>query len=132
MSKPREATDLSKRVYDLVLAYVTQKTKAKCGLEWSDFKDKKSVDPATGKERVNVPELYRTAREKVCSDAFLRLRSCRCREDFANFFTGTICSVPQYLPPEEYQQIGRALLDDSSWEEIKALAMLALSGLSRV
>ena len=131
MSDSATAPDLSKRVYDLIAAYVRFKVKQKSGYEWNDFKDKKRTDPATGKERVAVPEAYRDATEKVCSDAFLRMRSCKSREDFAGFFTGTICSVPQFLPQEEYQRIGAALLDDDTWEDVKSLSMLALSGLSR-
>jgi CRISPR-associated protein Cmx8 len=131
MSDPSQVVDLSKRVHDLVSEYVYRKSEAKSGIKYESFKDKREKDPVTGKERLAVPKDYREAREKVCTDAFLRLRSCRSREDFASYFTGTICSIPQYLPSEEYERISLSLLDDEHWEDVKNLAMLALSALSR-
>jgi len=131
MPEPPPAAELSKRVHDLVSAYVYRKTEAKSGIKWEDFKEKKITDPATGRVRTDVPQPYRDAREKVCTDAFLRLRSCKSREDFITYFTGTICSVPQFLPQEEYQKFSSALLSGEAWIEVKALAMLALSALSR-
>ncbi|MFQ5729713.1 MAG: hypothetical protein ACE5GN_05070 [Waddliaceae bacterium] len=125
-----ESSDLAERVYNLVKRYVNRKTEGKSGMKRSDFKDKKQVDPSTGKERIEIPPKYREAREKVCMDAFLRLRACRAREDFVSYFIGSICSVPQYLPDVEYQAISKAILDEKQWEDIKALAMLALSGSS--
>lgn len=122
---------LMERVYDLIKAYVYRKTETRSGIKWDDFKDKKIVDSATGKQRLDVPQKYREAREKVCTDAFLRFRACRAREDFVSYFTGTICSVSQYLPEVEYQAVAESILDEDRWEEVKALAMLALSGLSR-
>lgn len=124
--------NLMERVYNLVRAYVFRRTEAKSGIKWDDFKDRRAVDPSTGRERLDVPQKYREAREKVCTDAFLRLRACRAREDFISYFTGTICSVPQYLPEVEYQAVAEAILSEERWEEVKALAMLALSGLYRV
>jgi CRISPR-associated protein Cmx8 len=132
MSAVATTDDLSKRVHSLVSAYVYRKTESRCGIKWEDFKDKKITDPATGKTRMDVPQLYRDAREKICANVFLRLRSCKSREDFVEYFTGTICSVPQYLPEEKYQKFVAALLDGEKWVEVKALAMLALSGLSRI
>jgi CRISPR-associated protein Cmx8 len=123
--------DLMERVYNLVRAYVFRKTETRSGIEWDDFKNKRVMDD-TGRERLDVPQRYREAREKVCRDAFLRLRACRAREDFISYFSGTICSVPQYLPDVEYRAVAQAILSEDQWEEVKALAMLALSGLSRV
>ncbi|OQW34297.1 MAG: hypothetical protein A4E19_02215 [Nitrospira sp. SG-bin1] len=110
---------LSQCIHGLVKAYVYRKSKAKSGIEWDG-------------DRNNVPAKYRDAREKVCRDAFLRLRACKAKEDFVSYFTGTICSVPQYLPEAEYQTVADAMLTDERWEEVKALAMLALSGFSNV
>ncbi len=123
---------LVERVHSLIRAYVLRKAEGKSGIKWDDIKAKKVTDPSTGKERLDVPPKYREVREKVCTEAFLRLRACRSREDFIAYFTGTICSVPQYLPEGEYQTLATALLSDERWEEVKALAMLALAGLSRV
>jgi hypothetical protein len=36
------------------------------------------------------------------------------------------------LPEAEYQTVADAILTDERWEEVKALTMLALSGLSNV
>ena len=124
--------DLMERVYSLVRSYVFRKTETKSGIKWDDFKGNRVVDPSTGKERLDVPEKYRETREKVCTDSFLRLRACHAREDFVSYFTGTICSVPHYLPEVEYQAVAQAILNEERWEDVKALAMLALSGLSRV
>ena len=124
--------DLTERTYSLVRAYVFRKTESRSGIKWDDFKNKRVVDPATGKERTDVPQKYRDAREKVCTDAFLRMRACRARQDFVSYFTGTICSVPQYLPEAEYTAVAKAVLSEDQWEDVKSLAMLALSGLSRV
>lgn len=125
--------DLSKRVHDMIRAYVSQRTEVKSGIAWADFKDRKVTDPTTGRTRIDVPQRYREVRERVWQDAFLSLRACRSREDFVAYFTGTICAVPQYLPMEDYQALAEVLLgDDDSWERVKSLAMLALSAVSRV
>lgn len=124
---------LSKRVHDIVEQYVRQRTEAKSGIKWADFKDRRITDPTTGRTRIDVPQRYQEVREKVCQDAFLSMRACRSREDFVTYFTGTICAVPQYLPMGEYQALAEALLGgDDEWEQVKALSMLTLSALSRV
>lgn len=127
------AVDLAQRVHDIVAQYVNQKTESKSGIAWADIKDRWKVDPRTGKRRRDVPDKYRVAREKVCQDAFLAIRACHSQEDFVAYFTGTICSVPQYLPLDEYQALAAALLGaDDAWEHVKALSMLALSGQSEL
>jgi CRISPR-associated protein Cmx8 len=124
--------NITERVYKLVQAYVFRKTDSKSGIKWDDFKDRKVKDPRTNRERIDVPQRYREARERVCTDAFLRFRACHAKEDFVSYFTGTICSVPHYLPEAEYQFVADAILSDVRWEEVKALAMLALSSFSRI
>ena len=64
------------------------------------------------------------AKEKVAKDAFLAMRSRR-DEDFVEYFTGSICSVPHHLPEEEYLAVSEALIEAP--ETVKNLAMLALS-----
>jgi CRISPR-associated protein Cmx8 len=118
------------RIYRLVQSYVMTRTERKCGIAWESFKDRKVKDEH-GSERVDVPPEYRKQRESVCTGAFLRIRACRSRQDFIDYFTGTICSVPQYVPRAEFEQISTTLLDAENWEDVKALVMLALSGLSR-
>lgn len=112
---------LEKRIYDMIGSYVKQKTEDRSKVKWSDFKDKKSPDG-----RIAIPDEYTEARQKVCMDAFLAMRSRRDQE-FIEYFTGTICSVPQFLPSDIYVFVSRTLLEDGGWEKIKALSMLALS-----
>jgi CRISPR-associated protein Cmx8 len=126
------ANDVADRIFRLARTYVLTRTERKCGIAWSDIKDRFITDPATNKSRRDVPMKYREARESVTTQAFLRIRACHSREDFIAYFTGTLCSVPQYLPPEEFVQVSKALLDADRWEDVKSLTMLALSGLSHV
>lgn len=112
---------LEKRVYDMIGVYVRSKTEGKSGIKWADFKDKKTADG-----KLEVPSAYIEARMEVCRDVFLAMRSRR-EQDFIEYFTGTICSVPQFLPPEDYVFVSQALLEDGGWEKVKALSMLALA-----
>jgi CRISPR-associated protein Cmx8 len=124
--------NIAERVYKLIQAYVFRKTESKSGIKWDDFKNKRVKDPITNREKIDVPQSYRQQRERICMDAFLRFRACHAKEDFVSYFTGTICSVPHYLPEAEYRALADALLSDERWEEVKALAMLALSSFSRI
>jgi len=117
---------LSERIHSMVRAYVMRRTEVKSGIPWDSFKDRRTAD-----NRLDVPQRYREVRQKVCMDAFLALRGRRAREDFVAYFTGTVCSVPQYLPEAEYEVVAQALMSDR-WEEAKALAMLALSACSNI
>jgi CRISPR-associated protein Cmx8 len=122
--------DLATRVHGMVRDYVRWRTAAKSGIE-EDFAAWTTTDG--DRRTVNAPQAYREARERVCEDAFLAMRACRSRQDFVAYFTGTICAAPQFLPAEEFRGIAAALLaDEDRWEEIRALSMLALSGLRRV
>ena len=112
---------LEKRIYDMIGAYVRHKTEAKANLKWSDFKDKKTPDG-----KMAIPPAYIEARQKICMDAFLAMRSRR-EQEFIEYFTGTICSVPQFLPADDYVFVTQALLEENGWEKVKTLAMLALS-----
>jgi len=123
-SEPALATPLELLIHRLIRTYVERKTRAKCGIEWNDFKDKKAKDETTGKERIAVPKAYSDAKSKVASDAFLALRSRR-EQEFADFFTASICSVGQFLREEEFQTVALALLDEPA--QVKTLALLALS-----
>ena len=111
-------------VYRLVQNFVRKKTKDKCDLEWDDFKDKKSVDPKTNKERVEVPAAYAEAKERVVSDAFLAMRSRR-EKDFVEYFTASICSVRRFLSEDDFCVVAKALLEQP--EDVKTLTLLALS-----
>ncbi len=118
-------TNLQKRVHDMVAAYVYRKTESRCNIAWDNIKEHLREE--------NNPSVkqYREAREKICSGAFLAIRSRKSREDFAAYFTGTICSVPQFLPQGEFDSLADTLLGDR-WEDVKSLSLLALAGLSRI
>jgi CRISPR-associated protein Cmx8 len=83
---------LPRRVRRMVYGYIMRRTEHRCQIKWDDFRDKRVHDAASGRDRIDVPQKYREAREKVCTDAFLRMRSCRSRQDFVEYFIGTICS----------------------------------------
>lgn len=118
--------DLNKRIYEIVKQYAYRKAEARSGIRWEDFKDRKNE-----KGQVEIPQPYREALEKVCTGAFLAARSRKSREDFSDFFTGTICSVPQFIPADQFALVSEALTT-GGWEDVRNLTMLALSGLSRV
>ena len=111
-------------VHRLIREYVNRRTEKKSGVNWKELK--KQQDDNRKKEDL---QKYFEAREKVCSDAFLAMRG-RKDQAYLEYFTGTICSVPQYLPENDYLVVSQALLSD--WEKVKTLAMLALSAVSAV
>ncbi|MDW7730065.1 MAG: type I-MYXAN CRISPR-associated protein Cmx8 [Bacillota bacterium] len=116
-----EQTDdrLALHVYRLIRAYVNYKSEAKSGKNYDDFKNNQD-----DKGKVIYPREYAEARGRVCTDAFLAMRGRR-DQNFIEYFTGTICSVPQWLPEEDYLAVSQALI--SEWEKVKTLSMLALS-----
>lgn len=122
--------DLATRVHALVAQYV-YRAEARSGIARESFRDAYVIDSA-GRRRLQVPDKYREAHEKVCNDIFLAMRSRRSREEFVAYFTGTICAVPQFLPRAEYAEFAATLLDDTRWEDVKSLAMLALAALARL
>jgi CRISPR-associated protein Cmx8 len=125
--------ELARRVRGMSLAYVMRRTEQKAGMSLDEARTRGGPPPVSGTGRAPVAERYRDAREKVCTDAFLSMRSCRTREDFVTFFTGTICAEPQFLPESDYYTVAEALLARGDrWEDVKALAMLAVSSLSNV
>ena len=111
---------LALRVHNMIRAYVSYKTEKRCGKSFADFK-------ATGYK----DEEYIRFNNKVCMDAFLAIRGRKNHREFINYFTGTICSAPQFLDSEQYQQLSVALLDPEQWESLKSLSLLALSALSQ-
>jgi len=110
---------LALHVYRLIRAYVNFKSEAKSGKSYDDFKNHKDESG-----RIMYPREYLEARGRLCTDAFLAMRGRR-EQNFIEYFTGTICSVPQWLPEEDYFAVSRALIND--WEKVKTLSMLALS-----
>lgn len=122
MSAQDNSDELAVHVYKLIRTYVNRRTEEKSGKKYQDFKGDRDKNG-----RILYPREYRESRGKVCSDAFLATRGRRDR-DFVEYFTGTICSVPQYLPEADYLAVSRALMTD--WQTVKTLTMLALSAQS--
>lgn len=108
---------LSRRIYRLIGDYVTYKTDLRASVKRKDLQKNEKG------HRQYTPE-YREVTEKVSSDAFLAMRGRR-SEDFIEYFTGTICAVPHFLPEDEFVDITHALIQDP--DKVKNLAMLALS-----
>lgn len=132
MTEIESTTDLAKRVHDIVQRYVMIRTEMRAGMSWEAAKTQATPDAQHPNRRL-MPREYREAREKVCQGAFLAMRACRARQDFVEHFTGTICAVPQFLPPDQYQLIAQALYGSGDqWEQVKGLSMLTLSAMSQV
>lgn len=113
---PAPETGIDQLVYRLASSYIWRKVEAKTGLKWAEVKD--------------IPDRraeYNKAKERVAKDAFLAVRS-RTGSDFIAYFTGTLCSVPQYLPAEQFQVLASGLHQDT--EKLRTLTLLALSAQS--
>jgi len=110
---------LARCIYKLVQWYIWRRTEEKSGKKYEEFKTNKD-----DKGKILYPAEYRDSLGKVSSDAFLSMRG-RSEDAFVEYFTGTICSVPQFLPEEEYLSVVKALSID--WQKVKALSMLAVS-----
>ncbi len=115
---------LARRIYRLIGAYVRHRTDERSKIKEKDL-------PKNEKEQTLYPKEFREAREKVTKDAFLAMRG-RNDRDFIEYFTGTICSVPQFFSKEhegqEFIEVSRALIKTP--EIVKNLSMLALSAWS--
>jgi len=126
---------LGRIVQRLVNKYVEGRAEAKTGKKVKAF-PKETVN---GRERRIYPNEFREAQQRVCSDIFLSMRS-RHDQDFVESFVGSICSVAQYLPSDDYQFLTSVLMRQSQkdatgpvlpcWEDVKALAMIAVSACS--
>jgi CRISPR-associated protein Cmx8 len=122
MNDEQKDDQLALRIFDMMRQYANRRTEEKSGVKYDDFKGHKDQNG-----HVQYPREYREAREKVCRDAFLAMRSRR-DQDFIEYFTGTICSVPQWMPEENYLAVTESLIADP--DKVKTLAMLALSACS--
>jgi CRISPR-associated protein Cmx8 len=140
--KPDDMTDderlkhLALVIQRLINRYVEGRAEVKTGKKAKDFP---KVKDAKGKERRIYPNEFREAQARVCTDAFLAMRS-RHDQDFVEFFAGSICSVAQFLPAEDYGFLTKVLLTKPNsspvaprgitWEDVKTLAMIAVSACS--
>lgn len=122
-------------VRKLIDAYVIGRAESKTGLKAKTF-ERKPIPNKPGRTFVAYPDEFREAQQRICSDAFLAMRS-RHDQDFVEYFTGSVCSVAQFLSSDEYEFLVQTLMtrpDPSplakkvlSWEDIKAMAMIAVS-----
>jgi CRISPR-associated protein Cmx8 len=104
---------LEELIYQVVNVYISGKLKAKYGLEW------KETNGNDDKEKE-----YTGHREKIAKGAFLAVRS-RTGEDFVQYFSSTLFSVPQHVGEAGYLAITRTLVNDP--ETVRTLTLLALS-----
>lgn len=124
---------LATRVQAMVRQYVMGRTASRLNLEWDTVRRNRNAEG-----RIIFPDRWLETQAKVVQEAFLQMRARRQQQDFVEYFAGTICSVGQYLPGPDYQELTRALLADSRdgqsapWEDIRALAMIAISTMASV
>jgi CRISPR-associated protein Cmx8 len=113
-------------IRSLVRNYVMQKAENRSGQKWDDIKQKKTKDPESGKERVNVPSDFSDFQTKIASGTFLEVRS-RHGQDFAQYFVDVFGSVSQrpLLKEEDFLTVSEAVLKTP--DDVRILVMLALS-----
>jgi len=111
---------LALRIHNLIRDYVRRKAESRSKSKLDSF-------PKDRDGKRIYPNDYREAVEKVCLDAFLAMRGRR-EQDFVEYFTGTLCSVPHYLPEKDFLLISQALINEPA--KVKTLAMLAVSASS--
>jgi hypothetical protein len=129
---------LSTIIRRLVDRYVEGRAEAKTGMKAKTFA--KRPIPGKGDRLYTVyPPEFREAQQRVCSDAFLSMRS-RHDQDFIDFFASSVCSVAQFLPADQYEFLIQTLMTKPdanplarkvlSWEDVLAIAMIAVSACS--
>ena len=134
MSDEEKIRHLSLLLRRLMTRYVDGRAASKLGLKLDEIR--KIVD---GKYRLVPPDpdRFRKAQQRVCSDAYLAMRS-KHDQDFVEFFAGSVCSVSQYLAQSDYQFLTEILLTNPDrsnpvgpkrlcWEDVKTIAMFAVS-----
>lgn len=117
---PTPQMSLDLLIFRLVSQYIRMKTDQKSPDKWDDVKDRKTPD---GKPDAALQN-YREVKERIASNIFLEMRSRR-EQEFINHFTGTFCSVKQFLSQDQYATVADALMNRH--EDVKTLTLLALS-----
>ncbi|MEI7923603.1 MAG: type I-MYXAN CRISPR-associated protein Cmx8 [Planctomycetota bacterium] len=127
-----ETDRLSRIVYRLVKKYVQDRTLSKLGKKLENYPE---ID-FKGKLIRKFDNDFHEKQQKVCSETFLAMRS-RHDQEFVSYFAGSICSTVQALKLDDYAFLTQILLRKSntnptgsnppSWEDVKALAMIACS-----
>lgn len=100
-------------VYRVVGGYLMRKLSSKYQLVWEKVKD----NPA-------LRAKFEESKARLAKDAFLAIRS-RTGPDFIEYFTGTLCSVPQHIGETGFLALTRALMTQT--DTVRTLTLLALS-----
>ena len=104
-------------IYRIVGIYIMRKLEVKYKLRWSAVKGD-----------LDKEKNYKAKKEKVAKDAFFAVRNRQEEADFINYFASNICSVPQYIKPEDFFILTKALYEET--DKVRTLTMLALSAQS--
>ncbi len=112
-SHPTEDKSLETLVYRFTRDYVRHRLRSKRGMDYGAVKSGDLDAEVFGRER-----------ERIAKDAFLAIRS-RSGADFIEYFSGTMSSVPQFLPEADYLALSRALFEET--DRLRVLTLLALS-----
>ena len=111
---------LALRIRSLVSQYIQRKAERKSRMDSKEFQ----IDESG---RGHYSTRYREAVKNVCMDIFLAMRG-RQGQCFVEYFTVTLCSVPQDLSSDDFLLISQAL--NNEWDKVKTLSMLAVSACS--
>jgi hypothetical protein len=148
MDEEEKVKHLSLVVQRIINAYVEWRAEKKTGIKISGLKKEparnKQGNPLKKKNGEVLmlpvyPKEFREAQQRVCTDAFLSMRS-RHDQDFVEYFAGSICQADHQLSQANYQFLVGVLMTNPDpnpvgrkrlcWEDIKAIAMIAVSACS--
>lgn len=148
MDEEEKGKHLSLVIQRIVNAYVEWRAEKKTGIKVSGLEKvpvkNKRGEPLKKKNGETLmlpayPKEFREAQQRVCADAFLSMRS-RHDQDFVGYFAGSICQANHRMSQDNYQFLVGVLMTNPdpnpvgrkrlSWEDIKAIAMIAVSACS--
>jgi CRISPR-associated protein Cmx8 len=109
---------LIKLVHRLVRNYVTERAKARSGIDPEKFKAGDRIDWDA------LPKAFYDERKKVGESLFLEFRSRR-DQAFIDHFAQTLFSSKQYLSEEQLTTLGHALLKQT--DDVKTITLMSLS-----
>ena len=113
---PEEQKPLEAIVLGVVGQYLSRKLESKYGIKWEAAKNSEA-----GKRE------YEEKKGKLAKEAFLASRA-RTGTDFVEYFVGSLCSVPQFLPDANFLFLSSQLYAQT--ERVRTLTLLALSARS--
>jgi CRISPR-associated protein Cmx8 len=109
---------LADLLYRLTRQYLMDRAKDKSGIDPGQFR---AGDKIVWEK---VPPSFNEARRALAEGLFLEFRSRR-EQAFVAHFAATFFAVKQFLSPEQYTEIGQALLRRT--DDVKTLTLMALS-----